>query len=158
MAATYEPIATTTLGSATSSYTFSSIPSTYTDLILIYQGAAGDVFSLQFNSDTGNNYSYTRLIGNGSSASSYRENNISLAKTGIVLSTQNTVICNVLNYANSNTYKTTIAKFASPEGHTGTYCSLWRSTSAITSITCRNDSATNLPSGLTLTLYGIKAA
>lgn len=158
LALTYEPIATTTLGSATLSYTFSSIPSTYTDLVLIYQGAAGDAFSLQFNSDTGNNYSYTRLTGNGSSAGSTRESNIPVAKLGLVFSTQNTVIANIQNYANTSTYKTVISRGNAPENIVSTYVSLWRNTNAITSITCKNDSATNLPAGLTLTLYGIKAA
>ena len=35
MPATYEPIATTTLGSAATNITFSSIPATYTDLRLV---------------------------------------------------------------------------------------------------------------------------
>ena len=35
-AATYEPIATTTLGSAASTITFSSISGSYTDLILVF--------------------------------------------------------------------------------------------------------------------------
>lgn len=158
VAATYEPIATTTLGSATLSYTFNSIPGTYTDLILIYQGGSGDVFSLQFNSDTGSNYSYTRLLGNGSSASSSRENDISIAKLGGVPSTQNIVIAHIQNYANTSTYKTVISRGNAPENNVTSYVSLWRNTNAITSIKCQNDSATNLPAGLVLTLYGIKAA
>ena len=61
---TYEPIATNTLGSAASSVTFSSIPSTYTDLIVVmnYANSTGlaDVF-FRFNGDTGSNYSDTIL-------------------------------------------------------------------------------------------------
>ena len=61
MAATYTPIASITLGAATSSVTFSSIPQTYTDLIVIFNGRTdGDEnTNLQFNSDTTNNYSVT---------------------------------------------------------------------------------------------------
>jgi len=73
---TYTPIATTTLGSTTASYTFSSIPSTYTDLVLVVIGEAYFTSTnyintgVQFNSDTGSNYAAHYLIGNGSSVSS----------------------------------------------------------------------------------------
>ena len=74
MPATYEPIATTTLGSAVNSFTFSSIPNTYTDLVLVVvvpTAASSGTFGLRFNSDTASNYSHTTLSGNGSSAVSY---------------------------------------------------------------------------------------
>ena len=74
MALTYDPIATTTIsGSSTNTYTFSSIPSTYTDLVLAFanfQGTTNYSFALRFNGDSGSNYSYTVLEGNGTSASS----------------------------------------------------------------------------------------
>jgi hypothetical protein len=73
MAITYEPIATTTLGSAAADVTFTSISGTYTDLVLVAVtqiGSSGDYLGVQFNSDTGTNYSRTRLSGNGTSASS----------------------------------------------------------------------------------------
>ena len=75
MPATYEPIQTTTLGSAAASYTFSSIPSTYTDLKLVITGTSVGAYAdidLRFNSDTATNYSWTALAGNGTAASSYR--------------------------------------------------------------------------------------
>ena len=70
MASTYEPIATTTLGSAASSITFSSIPATYTDLRLVLvhtPSASTGNAQMQFNSDTATNYSYTyrQRIGSG---------------------------------------------------------------------------------------------
>ncbi|NBQ97859.1 MAG: hypothetical protein EBU12_06490, partial [Microbacteriaceae bacterium] len=57
---TYSQIASTTLGSAASSVTFSSIAATYTDLVIVVQAAvtAGSIaLRMQFNSDTGTNYS-----------------------------------------------------------------------------------------------------
>jgi uncharacterized protein related to proFAR isomerase len=77
MAKTYEPIATTTLGGATNSVTFSSIAGTYTDLIIIVQGSVGSIsgVNLQFNSDTATNYSRTVLFGTGSVANSTRGSN-----------------------------------------------------------------------------------
>ena len=77
MTATYEKIATNTLSSAAISLTFSSIPATYTDLVLITssQHAASDASSrlyLNFNSDTATNYSYTQIRGSGTAAFSSR--------------------------------------------------------------------------------------
>ena len=61
---TYTPIASTTLGSAAASYTFSSIPNTYTDLVLIASMAdsnsgADQRMLVQVNGDTGTKYSTT---------------------------------------------------------------------------------------------------
>lgn len=70
MAATYEPIATTTASGSSSSITFSSISSAYTDLVLVANASVtsgSDTAILRFNGDTGSNYSRTFLSGNGSS-------------------------------------------------------------------------------------------
>ena len=65
MTATYEKIATTTLGSAQATVTFSSISGAYTDLVAIcnFGGAsAAEDFTIRFNGDTNNaNYSSRRL-------------------------------------------------------------------------------------------------
>jgi hypothetical protein len=62
--ATYTPLATNTLGSATSSVTFNSL-SGYTDLVLVFKTklTTSAAIKVQYNADTGNNYSYTRLYG-----------------------------------------------------------------------------------------------
>jgi len=67
MPTTYEPIATTTLSTATASVTFSSISGTYTDLRLVIfaLGATSDYPYVEINSDTGTNYSKTVLYENG---------------------------------------------------------------------------------------------
>ena len=78
MPSTYEPIATTTLGSTAATITFSSIPATYTDLRIALVGSlsgGGNYGNLRFNSDSGSNYSVTILRGNGSAASSARQSN-----------------------------------------------------------------------------------
>jgi len=162
MAATYEPIATTTLGSAQSSYTFTSIPATYTDLIIIANtkntANNGDEVGIQFNSDTGTNYSRTRLFGNGASASSGRNSNTNKGALQINSTSDFTpLIAHVQNYANSTTYKTVISR-GNAAGYVSAYVSLWRNTAAITSITLLPDSGTTFTSGCSFTLYGIKAA
>ena len=80
MANTYTLISSTTLSSAVSPVDFTSIPGTYTDLILRYSvrndiSTSVDYIIFQFNSDTGTSstlYSLTNLRGNGATASSGR--------------------------------------------------------------------------------------
>ncbi len=78
MTKTYVPISTTTLGSNASTVSFSSIPGTYTDLVIVMgvisTSNTGHYVYLQYNGDTGSNYSTTILTGTGSSAVSTRFN------------------------------------------------------------------------------------
>jgi len=161
MATTYTPIATTTLSSAVSSVDFTSIPSTYTDLVIIMQAkhsATNTGVAMGYNSDTGTNYSLTAISGNGTSASSFRNTSVSPANIAdIDNSNFNAVVINVMNYANSTTYKTAISKSAAPSTYVTSYCSLWRNTAAITKVTL-SVAGGNFVSGSTFTLYGIKAA
>lgn len=160
---TYTPIATTTLGSAAASYTFSSISGSYTDLVLVINAintVNGSSCKIQFNGDTGTNYSTTWLEGNGTSASSGRE---STATSAFIYyngnaSVYNSSTANVIiqNYSNATTYKTAISRFGN-QAQTGAYIDLWRSTSAITSIAL-NAITQNFQAGSTFTLYGIAAA
>jgi hypothetical protein len=167
MTATYEVIATTTLGSAQASVTFSTISGSYTDLVLVANWGVsvnGDGTIIRFNSDTGNNYSDTELYGTGSSAASQRRSNASFiditrAIAGDGTNIYTNAIINIQNYSNTTTYKTALLR---SNLATGTYAGvaalvgLWRSTSAITSITIL-PASNNLLSGSTFTLYGIKA-
>jgi hypothetical protein len=164
MPSTYEPIATTTLSGSTSSVTLSSIPSTYTDLIVefVFGVASGDDILLRFNGDSGSNYSSTRLVGNGTAAASTR----TTSSSGILPRTpanQSTAITtswrvNVMNYANTTTNKTTIARYDFADGFTETDVGLWRNTAAITSLAIFTANNFNFSSGSIITLYGIKAA
>jgi hypothetical protein len=156
---TYDSIATQTLGSAASSVTFSSIPSTYTDLVLVsdYQLSTGDNFiTIRFNSDTGSNYSFTNLYGEGTAAASDRSSNQTAGRIGFYGSNKSNSIVSIMNYSNTTVNKTAISR-----DNTNTYVvtrvNLWRNTSAINSITILT-SGPNLNSGSTFSLYGIKAA
>lgn len=165
--ATYTPIATNTLGSAQTGVTFSSISGSYTDLVLVANvkvtGAGGRVTQLQFNSDTGANYSFTVLGGNGTAASSNRAINdtrIAIANiSGIDANNFYPIIINVQNYSNSSTYKTSLIR-ANGSGDITATVGLWRNTNAITSVTLTayGNANENWASGCTFTLYGISAA
>lgn len=160
MPATYEPIATQTLGSAAASVTFSSIPNTYTDLVLVINGGTAGVTDLciRFNSDTGTNYSRTQLRGTGSAADSERNTSTSRIVIGSIYTTFTTsAIINIQNYSNTTTYKTAISRIGQADGYVIASVGLWRSTAAISTVLVNGD-GTNLSSGSTFTLYGIKAA
>lgn len=162
MAITYEPIATTTLSSNTASVTFSSIPGTYTDLVLVTNGkmSTGSAVNnkITFNSDTATNYSRTYVYGDGSNAFSGRDS--SQDNLGFIYwssTNPSTTIVQIQNYSNTTTYKTALAR-TSESGVAAAYVGLWRSTSAITSITITRGSTNDFASGSTFSLYGIKSA
>lgn len=160
MPATYEPIATTTLGSAASTVDFNSIPSTYTDLKLIYVGSASNVnFLVKLNSDSASNYSYLLIQGDGTSASSSAGTNQTSGRGGYISTTQISLVeLDFFSYAGS-TNKTFLASSSGDANGSGAVrklVNLWRSTSAITSINLSNSMSFN--AGSTFTLYGIKAA
>ena len=159
MAITYEPITTTTLGTATASVTFSSISGAYTDLVLVIAGSASAGVSalIQYNSDTGSNYSFTGINGNGSSASSFRVTSTSSIGLGEIYNYSCNLICQIQNYSNATTYKTNISRANSASDYTQAIVGLWRNTAAITSITIATSSGT-FNTGSTFTLYGIKSA
>ena len=166
MTTTYEKIATNTLSGNATSYTFTNIPNTYTDLVLISSalGQTGVSFIeiLQFNGDTGNNYSNTFAGGYVTSSGSNRNTNapyIFVAHlsgwftTGIPM----TGITHILNYSNTTTNKTVLSRGGSPATDSAIMAGLWRNTAAINSIKIALQSNTNLQAGSTFTLYGIKA-
>jgi hypothetical protein len=161
MAATYEPIATNTLATATSSVTFNSF-SGYTDLILVTSGTASTSGAgwLTFNGDSpssGSNYSNTSLYADGSSAGSYRRTSQARINDSLFYSTQCNNIFHIMNYANTTTNKTVLIRANYPNGELNATVGLWRSTSAITSLTLTHSSG-NFSIGASFTLYGIAAA
>lgn len=160
MPKTYEPIATTTLNTTASSVVFSTINQNYTDLIIVLEAKTSALVDtcMRFNADTGTNYSHTRLIGNGSAASSDRNSNISRILMGD--SDTGASILNIIqiqNYSNTTTNKTAIIRSNKADRILFAIAALWRNTAAITSVTLFPDSGT-WSSGSTFTLYGIKSA
>jgi hypothetical protein len=158
---TYSTIATQTVTSATSSVSFGSIPSTYTDLVLVIEGTVTSNCGIQllFNSNSASNYSFTRMTGDGSTASSDRSSNATFMELGYyVTTTRNMNIVQIMNYSNTTTFKTVLNRASAQSVNIGAqaYVEMWRQTSAINSITI--NASGNLSSGSILTLYGIKAA
>lgn len=161
MALTYDPIASTTLGSAASSLDFTSISSNYTDLIVVIstKSTTDSYVKVQYNGDTGSNYSFTRLYGTGTTAGSNRGSNMTYWQSFYTYNgaTFNTVITQIFNYANTTTNKTALMRENTASGEVDAHVGLWRSTAAITSIKFEKVSG-NFDSGTTATLYGVKAS
>jgi len=161
---TYEAIATTTLSSTATNITFSSIPATYTDLIIVgtFSFNSSDRAFIWFNGDTGTNYSQTFLYGNGTSALSARDSNYGAAYIDNVASAgsgdNNLSIMHFMNYANTTTYKTTLIRTNHIQQDVSAEVMLWRSTAAINQIAFRGGSGGSFAIGSVFSLYGIKAA
>jgi hypothetical protein len=144
----------------------SSIPATYTDLVVvatIIGSTAGADIRVQVNGDTGTNYSITRLIGyttatsNRASSAAYMNLTNSV---GVSTADATPDIYNFMNYSNTTTNKTVLFRhnqFQSGLAETYAEVGLWRSTAAINSITFSLSSG-NFATSSVFTLYGIKAA
>jgi hypothetical protein len=156
-------IATTTLGSAAATITFSGISSAYTDLRLILtsnNSSNNQDGKLTFNNDTATNYSDTHLFGDGSSPTTYKETSqayialFSIANTGT--STFSFTQVDIFSYTGS-TFKTVLSSVSNDKNGSGVAArtvGLWRSTSAITRLDLTL-TAGNYNAGTTATLYGI---
>ena len=162
---TYTPVASQTLSASASSVTFSNIPQDYTDLVLIasFSSAAADNdVRCTVNGDTGSNYSYTRISGSGSTATSGRASTTYIPSYFVIGTSTNpqTIIWNMMNYSNSTTYKTILSRISAADKELSAEVALWRNTAPITSVTftnAGNNSPAQFASGSVFSLYGIQA-
>jgi hypothetical protein len=172
MTVTYEAISSTTLGSNQATVTIGTggtIPQTYTDLVLVVNAAintGNDNMRIRVGNgsvDSGSNYSYTVMTGNGSTATSARaanETSILTDYNGYLQTTlgNNVKVINFQNYANTNTFKTVLTRSNNAPTGTDAMVSTWRSTSAINIMTLSiSGGVANFITGSTFSLYGIKA-
>ena len=160
---TYEPIATTTLGSDSSSVTFSSISGAYTDLVMVanHKWASGTRVSLcmQFNNDTSTaSYSDVGLYATGTTVSTGKETLNGCNFLGVTSDQWQLTTLNFADYANTTTKKS----FLSRSNSLGTSATqnitamvhMWSSTSAISTIKIYPLSG-NFLTGSVFTLFGI---
>jgi hypothetical protein len=163
MAATYEPIATTTLGSNAASYTFSSIPGTYTDLKILLSArntAVENAVFVSFNGTT-TTYSGKILFGNGASAASNNPAARTIAFSTFSTDTASTFAnaeIYIPNYAGSN--QKSFSSDTAQENNAATsyqifLAGLWTTTSAITQVTLSGASG-SFAQYSSASLYGIK--
>ena len=165
MPATYEPIATTTLGSAAANISFTSISASYTDIRVVLVGShesTATTLRMQVNSDTGTNYSYTELIGSGAVATSSKgtsSTRINCGNANFNNTQPSFITVDWFSYAGS-TNKTCLITANQDRNGSGSVIitvGLWRSTSAIDTINIFPATG-NFATGTTATLYGILKA
>jgi hypothetical protein len=169
MPVTYTPIASVTI-STNASVTFSSIPSTYTDLRVVCSArsanaATTDDFCGMTTAFGPAVYSYTRVVGNGSTATSNRFAGGTVLVYGQIVGnntafgTYSTATIDFMNYSNTTTFKTILSRCSETNIATSAIVNLWRDTSAISTIVLFPlNSPQQFQTGSTFTLYGIKSA
>lgn len=159
---TYVALDKITVGSAVSNVTFTGINQGYTDLVVVVNGsinAFGNVRIQVGNGaiDSGSNYSWTRVLGDGSTAQSDRGSSQTFINTAIFdTNLIGTCLIHLQNYSNTTTYKTVLTRGNSTGSYVSANVGLWRSTSAIDRIRVIGGGA-DFNVGTTFSLYGIKA-
>jgi hypothetical protein len=175
MPATYEPIATTTLGSAASLINFTSISGSYTDLRLVYtirSTISNDFMWITVNG-AATNYSRTYLYGDGSSTGTSRSTNATFWGLGggsgaYIPTAADTFALGTIDFFSysGSTNKTALATWQADKNGSGgveRVVGLYRSTSAITSVKLETFNSAGgggnfIAAGSTATLYGILKA
>lgn len=153
---TYTALATRTLTGTATTITFSSIPATYRDLILVIEGTystgTGNA-SIRFNGDTGSNYPYIFMLGGASGASSGQSTTTSLLTGGFNSAVRNNVVFHIMDYSATDKHKTVLNRMNEAGITTYAWFGRWANTSAVTTIAV---SGTNpYAIGSTFSLYGI---
>lgn len=155
---TYDLIASNVLSSSASSVTFSSIPATYRDLVLVVTGTkttSGDAGALiELNSDTGSNYSYVWAYGTGSSATSYTDTGVGAADVFAIFNntTPSTNIIQFMDYSATDKHKTILSRTNIASGYVVMGANRWANTAAINSIKIN---LSTFATGTTFYLFGI---
>jgi hypothetical protein len=155
---TYTLIDSEVLASDAASVTFSSIPADYRDLVLVFNGSTTfigiGIFQLVLNSDTGDNYKYVHMVGDGSSANSDSGSN-NQANIGTTKNTSNNLsVVQIMDYSATDKHKTMLIRSDIAEVNTRAKAIRWASTSAVTSIVAKTN-ATSFATGSSFHLYGI---
>ena len=161
----YESIATVSIGSGgAANATFSSIPSTYKHLQIrqIAQCAtAATWIAIQFNSDTGTNYTWHELRGDGASASAAGGGGLAYIRIALqdAGSYWSSAVTDILDYQNTNKYKTTRSLHGVDRnggGVVGLTSGFWANTAGVSSITIYPQGGGNFNQYSQFALYGIK--
>ena len=166
----YVSIATTTVGSGgAANVEFTSIPASFTHLQvrgIARSNGTLDGFTARFNSDTNSNYTRHRVYGNGANVpadGNAPRTNITLADGALPGTGSNIfapVVFDIVDYANSNKYKTLRSLGGTDNNGSGTIwlnSGSWMSTSAITSIKIEPGDGSWVQY-TEFALYGIKGA
>jgi hypothetical protein len=157
---TYTPIASVTLSATASEVVFSGLPQTFRDLILVMAPkrttSGSNTIRVQFNGDSGSNYSWVTMSGNGSTASSSTGSDTNLLAGDIDSSYFNTQTVQIMDYSVTNKHKTVLVR-RNRNDRTSADAGRWANTAAVTSIRIFDASSDTFTSGSTFTIFGVIA-
>ena len=159
----YESIATVTVSSSVSTVTFSSIPSIYSHLQLraFWKLSVGTNLIANYNGSGAGNYKTHLLGGDGASAyasvSSVSPDGVGLGYAGS--SVFALTIADILDYSNTNKYKTTRYLMGDDRNGSGDVefgSALWLNTAAVNQIVITGQGGATIEQYSSFALYGIK--
>lgn len=162
---TYVLLNQITLATATSSVTFSSIPQTFSDLVIVCNWAnsgTGSATRIQINGDTGSNYNGVWMTGAGSSAASSSETSQTSsraagANVGPANTFSNAMTIQFLDYSAIDKQKAYLVRYGAAGTEAQATASRWANTNAITSVRIFDILGQNFQSGATFYMYGVVA-
>jgi hypothetical protein len=164
---TYTALATRTLTGTTTSVTFSSIPATYRDLILVIEASPADTAFpavwLRANSDTGSNYSFARMTGNGSATAVLANTSQTVLQIGSAFGLGGTtgsranIVAQIMDYSATDKHKSVLSRASTPNNGVEAATSRWANTAAITTIQALVSAGAGFASGSSFSLYGVIA-
>jgi hypothetical protein len=155
---TYTPLATVTLGSSAASVTFSSIPATYRDLIVVFKGAqnaSSTSIQMRFNGDSASNYTYVYMSSAGDPNPTSGSGSFTGIAPGAFGTTQTNVLYQVMDYSATDKHKTVLTRLDDQPQQTSAWAGRWANTAAITSVAIV--SGNQFVSGTTVSMYGVIA-
>jgi len=149
---TYTPLATITLASTDSEIVFSSIPATYRDLILVFNGTGSTNagYIVNFNSNT-TGYTRVGMVGDSGGASSFAESNGAWLE---VSTNPSMAVLQVMDYSATDKHKTALSRTNVSGTFVMALAGRWANTAAVTSISLYR-SAQTFSAGSTFSLFGV---
>lgn len=169
---TYSLISSNTVSTATASVTFSSIPATFTDLLLKVSSRSNDAsynsaIIFRFDGDTSTNYSVTTGAAYQTNRIAYRDSGDTSLNDGPRQpgnGTYSSLFGNIELYIPNYTVAQfkpmsslgTIENYSEQDFYLTLSAGLWRNTSAIDTILIYNAGANTFVAGSSFYLYGIK--
>ena len=155
-------IGSITLDSTAPSVTFSSIPATYRDLVLIVNAttSANAVVAIRLNSDSGGNYYFVQMRGYSSTAASGSSSGVAqiwISDSASVASDPIMMRAEIMDYSATDKQKTVLGRADYSNSNNGSLveatANRWASTAAVNAVSIFTSSG-SFSAGSTFTLYG----
>ena len=157
MTAKFTVLGSTTLATASSTVTFASIPGGYKDLIVVIDGQTTDGANCSFtiNSDTGTNYPYVFMRGDGSSAASGATSAANANYVGYFTANPSNAIIQFLDYSATDKHKSSLVRMNDPSARVYANANKWANTAAINRIDFILSGGESFATGSTFRLLGV---